>query len=174
MGNNTCKEKTNRPPCNCMCNDNLDWIYMKIPIEWTCIYYRLIEAIAKFGDNMLYDCKSSCKDSNKSLINCWYMFVSAVSAYHMGQYKLAETLLKYIKAQLKLIYKENCSSELQCLTVFPIKSDGKLKALINEASENIHFKVCLETGNLYEEAPQDKLDRYPFSIENNNLTYYIR
>ncbi len=145
-------------------------VYMTIPAEWACVYQKLLVAVADFGEQMLYDCKASCKKANKSIVNCWHMFASAIAAHQLGKDKLAETLIKYIKGQLKLIYRESHCAEFDSMIPLPISCDGKLKALVGCDNET-KFYVDLETGNLYEHYQDEKNKRGTFVVDNNQLNY---
>ncbi len=145
-------------------------IYMLIPAEWTCIYQKLLVAIAEFGEQMLAECSASCKSSNRSLINCWYMFASAVAAHQLGKDKLADTLIKYIKGQLKIIYKNNHCAEFDSMVPLPISCDGKLRAFIG-CDNDTKFYVDLETGKLYEQYLEEEGSKEDFEVSDNQLNY---
>ncbi len=154
----------------CLKEINPEVVYMTIPAEWACVYQKLLVAIADFGEQMLHDCQASCKNANKNIINCWHMFAAAIAAHQLGQDKLAETLIKYIKGQLKLIYRNSRCAEFDGMVPLPITEDGKLKALIG-CDEGTKFYVDLETGNLYEEHLKAPESRGVFTIEDNDLNY---
>lgn len=155
---------------DCLREINPEVLYMTIPAEWACVYQKLLVAVADFGEQMLHDCQASCKNVNKNIINCWHMFAAAIAAHQLGQDKLAETLIKYIKGQLKLIYREARCAEFDGMVPMPISPDGKLKALIG-CDEGTKFYVDLETGELYEEYLEKEHSKGVFAIEDNNLTY---
>ena len=73
------------------------YVYMTVPSKYVCVYHKLLVLMAQYGLDMLNDCSATCKGNNKNIITCWNMFQSAMAAYQLGQDKLAETLLKYIK-----------------------------------------------------------------------------
>jgi len=154
----------------CLDEINPEVVYMIIPAEWACVYQKLLVAVADFGEQMLYDCQASCKDNNKTIINCWHMFASAVAAYQLGKTKLAETLIKYIKAQLKQIYKNSHCTEFDSMIPLPITPDGKLKALVGCGSTT-KFYVDSETGELYEEYLEENKTSDSYDIEDDNLKF---
>lgn len=121
--------------CGCDCAASSggtppEFIYMMIPGEWACVYVKLLAAVADFGEQMLKDCQASCKDNSKNIINCWNMFSAAVAAHQLGQDKLADTLIKYIEAQLKVIYRDTRCAEFSTMASLPISADGKIKAFV--------------------------------------------
>ena len=83
---------------------NPQYVYMTVPSKYVCVYHKLLVLMAQYGLDMLNDCSATCKGNNKNIVTCWNMFQSAMAAYQLGQDKLAETLLKYIKGQLNIIY----------------------------------------------------------------------
>lgn len=151
---------------------NPEVVYMTIPAKWACIYQKLLVAIADFGEQMLNDCKASCKDSNKNIINCWHMFASAIAAHQLGQDKLADTLIKYIEGQLKLIYRNHNCAEFNSAIPLPISEDGRLRALVG-CDNGTKFYVDLKTGELYEEYLADRQVNGTYVIEDNDLKYSV-
>ena len=145
-------------------------IYMLIPAKWACIYQKLLVAIADFGEQMLEDCSASCKSKNKHIINCWYMFASAVAAHQLGKDKLAETLIKYIQGQLKIVYRNSHCAEFDSMVPLPISCDGKLRAFVGCDNET-KFYVDLETGKLYEEYLSEDGTKSSYNVEDNNLKF---
>lgn len=158
------------PDGQCTKEINPELLYMTIPAEWACLYQKLLVAVADFGEQMLMNCKASCKDTNKSIINCWHMFMSAIAAHQLGKNKLAETLIKYIKAQLKLIYRDSRCAEFDSMVTLPISPDGRLRALLG-CDNDTKFYVDLETGELYEEY-LEQTKKGTFVVDDNgNLNY---
>lgn len=130
-----------------------DFIYMTIPAEWACLYQKLLVAVADYGEQMLNDCKASCKDPNRSIINCWHMFSAAVAAHNLGKDKLAETLIKYIRGQLKIVYRGQKCADYDTGAPVSITPDGDLKALV-KCGDETEFIVDTTTGELYREYTQ--------------------
>ena len=130
----------------------LQYIYATIPAEYICVYHRILIMLADYGIDMLKDCKATCKDRNSGVIECFNMFNSAVAAYQLAKgnkdskyYKLATTLIKYIKAKINQIYggKDNSTSFL-----FPVDDNGQLKAFVS-CGELPKFRISAEDGDLY-------------------------
>ena len=123
-----------------------EYIYITIPAEYICVYHRLLALLADYGEEMLKDCKADCSDKNKGVIECYNMFNAAVAARKLHKDKLAETLIKYIKAKINQIYKgaDNSTS-----FVFPVDENGRLKAFVS-CGELPHFYINPDDGNLYE------------------------
>ena len=135
---------------------NPEYIYITIPAEYICVYHRLIAMLADFGEEMLKDCKASCTDKNKGVIECYNMFNAAVAAKKLGKDKLAETLIKYIKAKINQIYKgaDNSTS-----FVFPVDENGELKAVVS-CGERPRFEINPEDGLLYEHKFNNGFDEH--------------
>lgn len=123
-----------------------EYVYVTIPAEYICIYHRILAMLADYGEDMLKDCKASCTDRNSNVIDCFNMFNAAVAARKLGKDKLAETLIKYIKAKINQMYRgvDNSTS-----FVFPVDENGQLKAFVS-CNERPMFYINPEDGELYE------------------------
>lgn len=123
-----------------------EYIYVTVPAEYICIYHRILAMLADYGEDMLKDCKASCTDRNSNVIECFNMFNAAVAARKLGKDKLAETLIKYIKAKINQMYRgvDNSTS-----FVFPVDENGQLKAFVS-CNERSMFYINPEDMELYE------------------------
>lgn len=124
---------------------NPEYVYTKIPADYVCIYHKILVLFADFGIDLLNDCKASCKDNNTKVIDCFNMFNAAVAARHLGKDKEAEVLIKYISAQIDLMYNgEDVSPSI----VFPVDENGELKAIVGCGSVP-RFQINVEDGHLF-------------------------
>lgn len=98
----------------------LEYIYVTIPADYVCVYHDIMQLLADYGIEMLKDCKASCTKRNSNVIECFNMFNAAVAARKLGQTKLAETLIKYIKAKINQIRNGSESD-----TEFTLNIDGE-------------------------------------------------
>ena len=123
-----------------------EYVYVTIPAEYICVYHRILTMLADYGEDMLKDCKANCTDRNSNVIDCFNMFNAAVAARKLGKDKLAETLIKYIKAKINQMYRgvDNSTS-----FVFPVDENGQLKAFVS-CNERPMFYINPEDGELYE------------------------
>ena len=123
-----------------------EYVYVTIPAEYICVYHRILAMLADYGEDMLKDCKASCTDRNSNVIDCFNMFNAAAAARKLGKDKLAETLIKYIKAKINQMYRgvDNSTS-----FVFPVDENGQLKAFVS-CNERPMFYINPEDGELYE------------------------
>ena len=123
-----------------------EYVYVTIPAEYICVYHRILAMLADYGEDMLKDCKASCTDRNSNVIDCFNMFNAAVAARKLGKDKLAETLIKYIKAKINQMYRgvDNSTS-----FVFPVDENGQLKAFVS-CNERPMLYINPEDGELYE------------------------
>lgn len=133
-----------------------EYIYVTIPAEYICVYHRILAMLADYGEDMLKDCKASCTDRNSGVIECFNMFNAAVAARKLGKDKLAETLIKYIKAKINQIYrgKDNSTS-----FVFPVDENGQLKAFVS-CGERPRFEINPDDGELYEHKFHEGFDEH--------------
>lgn len=129
--------------------NNPDYVYMIIPVDYACVYARLLVMLSDLGYEMLQDCAAGCKGSNKNIISCWNMFQAACAAYSLNKTKEADTLIKYIKAQISNIYKGSGVSENLGSVTMPIDENGELYAMVTCGSVPT-FEVDVETGLLKE------------------------
>ena len=123
-----------------------EYVYVTIPAEYICVYHKILAMLADYGEDMLKDCKASCTDRNSNVIDCFNMFNAAVAARKLGKDKLAETLIKYIKAKINQMYRgvDNSTG-----FVFPVDENGQLKAFVS-CNERPMFYINPEDGELYE------------------------
>ena len=123
-----------------------EYVYVTIPAEYICVYHRVLAMLADYGEDMLKDCKANCTDRNSNVIDCFNMFNAAIAAKKLGKDKLAETLIKYIKAKINQMYRgvDNSTS-----FVFPVDENGQLKAFVS-CNERPMFYINPEDGELYE------------------------
>lgn len=129
--------------------NNPDYVYMIIPADYACVYARLLVMLSDLGYEMLQDCAAGCKGSNKNIISCWNMFQAACAAHSLNKTKEADTLIKYIKAQISNIYKGSGVSENLGSVTMPIDENGERYAMVTCGSVPT-FEVDVETGLLKE------------------------
>lgn len=130
-----------------------EYVYVTIPAEYICVYHRILAMLTDYGEDMLKDCKAACKDRNSGVIECFNMFNAAVAARKLSgndkesrYWKLAETLIKYVKAKINQIYKGHDNSTS---FVFPVDEDGELKAFVS-CNDRVKFEIDAKDGMLYE------------------------
>ena len=133
-----------------------EYIYVTVPAEYICVYHRILAMMADYGEEMLKNCKASCTDKNNNVIECFNMFNAAVAARKLGKDKLAETLIKYIKAKINQIYKglDNSTS-----FIFPIDENGEIKAFVS-CGERPKFEINPDDGILYEHKFNNGFDEH--------------
>lgn len=145
-----------------------EFLYLTIPAEYVCIYHKLLVYLADFGKKLLDDCSAVCKGNNKTVVDCWNLFQSALACKSLGQDKQASLFIDYIDKQLNNIYREKDNKVYNGTNYYPITPDGKLKALCSCSSE-VSFKVDPDTGELYEEYLKTINNGEAFVIEGENL-----
>ena len=155
------------------------YVYLEIPEDWLCIYHKLLHYLADFGEDALKNCDTSCTGKNKNILKCWGMFQSALAAKSIGDDKLANTLIKYVDAQLDLIYNNSNEEIFKSAFILPIDENGYVKGL-NSCGNSISFYLH---GPLDEPIVEENITIMPgclyarlgnnvnkdFYIENNNL-----
>lgn len=106
---------------------NGEFVYITIPADYVHVYKQILFRMADYGEEMLKDCKATCQDRNKSIIDCFNMFNAAVAAYNTGQVKLANLIIKYITAILNINNDilEDTYSEIELTLSYPnVSCDG--------------------------------------------------
>ena len=147
-----------------------EYVYVTIPAEYICVYHKILAMLADYGEDMLKDCKASCTDRNSNVIDCFNMFNAAVAARKFGKDKLAETLIKYIKAKINQMYRgvDNSTS-----FVFPVDENGQLKAFVS-CNERPMFYINPEDGELYEHKFGNGFEEhFGLGDEDNNISEEI-
>lgn len=134
----------------------LEYVYVTIPAEYICVYHRILAMLADYGEDMLKDCKATCTDRNSGIIECFNMFNAAVAARKLKKDKLAETLIKYIKAKINQIYKGKDNSTS---FVFPVDENGHLKAFVS-CGERPRFEINPDDMALYEHKFDNGFDEH--------------
>ena len=147
-----------------------EYIYVTVPAEYICVYHRILAMMADYGEEMLKDCKASCTNKNLDIIECFNMFNSAVAARKLKKDKLAETIIKYIKAKINQIYRDIDNSTS---FVFPVDENGQLKAFIS-CNERPMFYINPEDGELYEHKFGNGFEEhFGLGDEDNNISEEI-
>lgn len=133
-----------------------EYVYVTVPAEYICVYHRILAMMADYGEELLKNCKASCTDKNNNIIECFNMFNAAVSARKLGKDKLAETIIKYVKAKINQIYKgfDNSTS-----FVFPVDENGQLKAFVS-CGERPRFEINPYDMELYEHKFDNGFDEH--------------
>ena len=147
-----------------------EYVYVTVPAEYICVYHRILAMLADYGEAMLKDCKASCTDRNSNVIDCFNMFNAAVAARKLGKDKLAETLIKYIKAKINQMYRgvDNSTG-----FVFPVDENCQLKAFVS-CTERPMFYINPEDGELYEHKFGNGFEEhFGLGDEDNNISEEI-
>lgn len=145
-----------------------EFLYLTIPADYICTYHKLLVYLADFGKKLLDDCSAVCKGNNKTVIDCWNLFQSALACKSLGQDKQASLFIDYINKQLEQVYKGTDEKVFNGGNYYPITPDGKLKALYSCQGE-AKFMTDVETGQMYQEYLDNKDESETFTIEDNDL-----
>lgn len=145
-----------------------EFLYLTIPADYICTYHKLLVYLADFGKTLLDDCSAVCKGNNKTVIDCWNLFQSALACKSLGQDKQASLFIDYINKQLEQVYRGTNEKVFNGGNYYPITPDGKLKALCSCQGE-AKFMTDVETGQMYQEYLDNKDKSATFTIEDNDL-----
>lgn len=114
-----------------------DWVYTIVPYDYIPVYHAILEMMSSYGEAMLKDCKAKCADKNENVIDCYNMFNGAVASYRTGKKKLADTIIKYLKAKIKQIANIDCDN---AVFLFRLGVDNDIEALIEVVDGKINIK----------------------------------
>ena len=145
-----------------------EFLYLTIPADYICTYHKLLVYLADFGKKLLDDCSAVCKGNNKTVVDCWNLFQSALACKSLGQDKQASLFIDYINKQLEQVYRGTDEKIFNGGNYYPITPDGKLKALCSCQGE-AKFMTDVETGQMYQEYLDNKDESATFTIEDNDL-----
>lgn len=124
---------------------NPKYVYIFIPAEYACIYQKLLILLAEYGEEALKDCKSDCNNKNKTIIKTFNMFNAAVAAYKLDNMKLADTIIKYVNAQINQLIKENTITN----DLYYVDSNGEIEALLT-CGDTPKFEINPDDFSLWE------------------------
>jgi hypothetical protein len=91
-------------------NTTNDFIYLRIPNEYDCIYQSILSKLATVGIKDFEDCRGlravfNCNPCGKTLgdlMDAWNMFQIACTSYEIGQVDKADTIINHINSKYKL------------------------------------------------------------------------
>lgn len=78
--------------------------YLKIPLDYVCVYNKLAYCLYAYGIDIIKDCTASCKANNKDVIEYWNLFQLAIVCFEKNEIDKANYFIDYIKANLDRIY----------------------------------------------------------------------
>lgn len=78
--------------------------YLKIPLDYICIYNKLAYCLYSYGIDIIKDCSASCKTNNKNIIEFWNLFQLAIVCFEKNEIDKANYFIDYIKSNLDKIY----------------------------------------------------------------------
>lgn len=146
--------------------DEVEYVYITIPKDYVCIYTKILIMFVDFGLDLLNDCKASCNDRNRKIIDCYNMFNAAIAARQLNETKQAEVLIKYVEKQINLMYNNNppCPD-----LVYKVTEDGKLLARV-DCGNKPTFIVDVDNGILTSETKGQSTSEYGLSDEDISST----
>lgn len=74
-----------------------EWVLLKVPVQYQCIFEKLMNKMSEWGQQLLDDCTTSCKGNNKNILNAWNLFQAAVISYDSCSEEKADYIMNYIK-----------------------------------------------------------------------------
>lgn len=83
-------------------NTSDDFLYLKIPNEYECVYRKLLQDLSSLGVKGLRDCKemSLAYNNVSHILDSWNMFQIALAAYELLEFKKADTIINYINKNM--------------------------------------------------------------------------
>ena len=84
-----------------------EWIYLTVPKAYQCVFEKLLNKLAAWGQELLDDCTVSCKGQNRNILNAWNLFNAACIAYDTSAVTKSDYIVDYVKGLLGF----NCPDE---------------------------------------------------------------
>lgn len=81
-----------------------DTLFIKVPKDYKELYERILHLLVEYGEEALKDCKTTCKDRNINIIDCYNMFLSLLAANELGKETLANVLYEHITYKLDFYF----------------------------------------------------------------------
>lgn len=166
-------------------NINLEYVYITIPTEYLTVYHAILTMLADYGEEMLKDCKASCTNKNSDVIDCFNMFNAAIAARKLNNLKLADTIIKYIKAKIKQIYNNNgvynCIFTLDKsnISLIAVDEDDITNCYVNKANFEYYvgfgltYDDIIVSDNLHDCNEESITNEYKLVINDNDYLYII-
>ena len=98
--------------------------YLKIPLDYVCVYNKLAYCLYYYGIDIIKDCQASCKQTNKTIIECWNLFQLAVNCFEKGEIDKANYFIDYIKNNIDRIYNSNIITNYKGTNNYFIDENG--------------------------------------------------
>ena len=103
---------------------NDEWVYLKVPVAYQCIFEKLLNKLSSWGQELLDDCTASCKGKNRNILNSWNLFQAAVTAYEYGNVTKADKIIDHIATTLGFNCSEQPSTDYYTVDVITIPSSA--------------------------------------------------
>ena len=140
-----------------------EYLYTTIPKDYVYVYYSILTMLAELGEDMLKDCKATCKDRNSGIIECKNMFDAAIAARALGNIKLADTIIKYIKAKINQIL--GTKNEFVSYN-FPVNGGDPIKYIL-DTNNNPIIKIDDSNAENYKDNLIDIINNCITSLNTN-------
>lgn len=138
-------------------NTEIDFIYLKIPVEYINVYRKLLIVLSNINEIVSTYCSKRNKSNiAESIYGAWFMFQAAIASNKLNEIEKANKIIEYINKLLNNIYfsdsdDDNDSSNCIC-EVLDIDEEGMLKVASNHDCCCVPtFYVDPETGDLMSE-----------------------
>ena len=103
---------------------NDEWVVLKVPAAYQCIFEKLLNKLSSWGQELLDDCTASCKGKNRNILNSWNLFQAAVTAYEYGNVTKADKIIDHIATTLGFNCSEQPSTDYYSVDVITIPSSA--------------------------------------------------
>lgn len=140
-----------------------EYLYTTIPKDYVYVYYSILTMLADLGEDMLKDCKATCKERNSGIIECKNMFDAAIAARALGNIKLADTIIKYLKAKINQIL--GTKNEFVSYN-FPVNGGDPIKYIL-DTNNNPIIKIDETNAESYKDNLIDIVNNCITSLNTN-------
>ena len=140
-----------------------EYVYMSVGRKYVCVYDKVLVVMGEYGVDMVNDCCGSCKGNNKNIVSCWNMFECGMGGYEVGEDKVGESVVKYIKGEVNIIYEGSEEVEYSGCIRVGVDEEGKIDGIVS-CGDGGKFYVEGESGKVWEKKEEGKEYNESYSV----------
>ncbi len=125
-----------------------NYIYLRIPNEYECIYDNLLRSLSSIGTNSIGNCNgrrfidkclgiNPCGKTLGDLIDSWNMFQIACASHELGEYSKADKIITYINSKMSF----NCPTNYRIIYYGEVDYKPTLNDILAGNTYNVYSKT---------------------------------
>ena len=137
--------------------------YLKIPLDYVCVYNKLAYCLLAYGIDIIKDCSASCKQANKDIVEYWNLFQLAVICYDKGEVEKAEYFINHIKNNLDKLYRKGVVQNYNGANNYFLNENGKYTCVVCNGwlyelpNIKTDYEFILNTQDVFDEGKGQKV-----------------